>query len=34
MSDLDDGEKNFEYRPILPLFWSKKYDLKFSHMDT
>ena len=34
MSDQDDGGKIFEFRPILPLFWSKSYDPKYSNMGT
>ena len=30
MSDQDAGDKIFEFRPILLLFWSQKYDLKYS----
>ena len=30
MSDLDDGDKIFEFRPILP----KNYDPKDGHMGT
>ena len=34
MSDYDDGDKIFEFWPILPLFCTKNYDPKDSQMGT
>ena len=32
MSDQDFDHNVFEFRPISPLIWSKKHDLKYIHM--
>ena len=33
MSDQDDGDNYFEFPPISPLYWSKNYHSKYSHLN-